>query len=68
MNLSHRLSLLVQRSHSLPAILDNAVRIIAEEMRMDVCSIYLLDPTDWRLRLSAFRLVWRWPAVTPAAA
>ncbi|MBN1443732.1 MAG: phosphoenolpyruvate--protein phosphotransferase [Planctomycetes bacterium] len=53
MNLLHRLSLVVQRSHSLAAILDSTVEIIAEEMEMDVCSIYLLDPADWQLRLMA---------------
>lgn len=53
MNIPHSLSLVIQRSHSLSEILDSAVRLIAREMGMDVCSIYLLDPTDQQLRLTA---------------
>jgi phosphotransferase system enzyme I (PtsP) len=53
MNIPHALSLVIQRSHSLPDILDKAVQIVAKEMGMDVCSIYLLDPHDHRLRLMA---------------
>lgn len=43
----------IQRSHSLTEILDNAVQLIAREMGTDVCSIYLIDPRDHRLRLMA---------------
>ena len=53
MNIPHRLSLVIQRSHSLPEILDSAVGIIAEELGVDVCTIYLLDPNTHGLRLMA---------------
>ena len=53
MNIAHAMCFVIQRSHSLTEILDNAVRLIAREMGTDVCSIYLLDPRDHRLRLMA---------------
>ncbi|MCZ6794547.1 MAG: phosphoenolpyruvate--protein phosphotransferase [Planctomycetota bacterium] len=53
MNIPHALAIVIQRSHSLSAILDSAVDIIAEQLGTDVCSIYLLDPTTRRLQLMA---------------
>ena len=53
MSIPHKLSLVIQRSHSLLEILQNAVEIIVEEMGTDVASIYLLDPDGERLRLMA---------------
>ena len=53
MNLPHALSLLIRRSLSLPELLDNTVELVALEMGTDVCSIYLLDSKDHRLRLMA---------------
>jgi phosphotransferase system enzyme I (PtsP) len=55
MNIAHAMCFVIQRSHSLAEILDNAVHLIAREMGTDVCSIYLLDPRDHRLRLMATR-------------
>ncbi len=55
MNLPHALSLLIRRSLSLPDLLDSTVELVAREMGTDVCSIYLLDPKDHRLRLMATR-------------
>jgi phosphotransferase system enzyme I (PtsP) len=52
-NIGHEMCFVIQRSHSLREILDNAVQLIAREMGTDVCSIYLLDPRDHRLRLMA---------------
>jgi len=51
--ITHALSFVIQRSHSLAEILDNAVQLVAREMGTDVCSIYLLDSRDHRLRLMA---------------
>ncbi len=53
MNIAHAMCFVIQRSHSLAEILDNAVQLIAREMGTDVCSIYLIDPRDHRLRLMA---------------
>ncbi|MBI4603009.1 MAG: GAF domain-containing protein, partial [Planctomycetes bacterium] len=53
MNIAHSMCFVIQRSHSLTEILDNAVKLIAREMGTDVCSIYLIDPKDHRLRLMA---------------
>ena len=53
MNIPHSLSLVIQRSHSLGEILDSSVQLVAQQMGTDVCSIYLLDPTDQQIRLSA---------------
>ncbi len=53
MNIPHSLALVIQRSHSLAEILDRSVQLVAKEMGTDACSIYLLDPTDQQLRLSA---------------
>jgi phosphotransferase system, enzyme I, PtsP len=55
MNVPHALSLLIRRSLSLQELLDNTVELVAREMGTDVCSIYLLDPRDHRLRLMATR-------------
>src|SRR5262245_48140656 len=55
MNVPHALSLLIRRSLSLPELLDNTVELVAREMGTDVCSIYLMDPRDHRLRLVATR-------------
>ena len=52
-SIPHKLSLVIQRSHSLQAILDSCVEMVAEQMQSDVCSIYLLDPGGRRLRLMA---------------
>lgn len=52
-NILHRLSVLIQRAHSLDEVLDGVVETIAEELKSDVCSIYLLDPNDHRLHLTA---------------
>ena len=53
MNIAHAMRYVIQRSHSLMEILDNAVQLVAREMGTDVCSIYLLNPRDHRLRLMA---------------
>lgn len=53
MNIPHELSLIIRHSHSVAEILDSAVRIIAREMQMDACSVYLVDPRDQRLHLLA---------------
>src|ERR1041384_2658105 len=53
MNIPHELTFLIRRSLSLPDLLDNTVELVAREMSTDVCSIYLLDPKDHRLRLMA---------------
>jgi len=55
MNIPHALSLLIRRSRSLPDLLDRTVELVAREMGTDVCSIYLLEPQDHRLRLMATR-------------
>lgn len=55
MNIPHALSLLIRRSLSLTELLDNTVELVASEMGTDVCSIYLMDPKDHRLRLMATR-------------
>jgi phosphotransferase system enzyme I (PtsP) len=55
MNIPHALSLLIRRSLSLTELLDNTVELIAREIGSDVCSIYLMDPKDHRLRLMATR-------------
>jgi phosphotransferase system enzyme I (PtsP) len=52
-SIPHKLSLAIQRSHSLQEILDSCVEMVAEQMQGDVCSIYLLDPGGRRLRLMA---------------
>jgi len=53
MNVTHAMSLVIQRAHSLSEILDSSVELIAGEMGTDACSIYLIDPRDHRLRLMA---------------
>ena len=53
MNIAHAMCFVIQRSHSLTEILEKAVELIAREMGTDVCSIYLIDPKDHRLRLMA---------------
>lgn len=53
MNITHSMSLVIQRAHSLSEILESSVELIAREMGTDVCSIYLIDPKDHRLRLMA---------------
>jgi phosphotransferase system enzyme I (PtsP) len=53
MNIPHALSLLIRRSHSMTDLLDETVELVAREMGTDVCSIYLLDAKDHRLRLMA---------------
>ncbi len=53
MNIAHAMCFVIQRSHSLTEILQNAVELVAREMGTDVCSIYLIDPKDHRLRLMA---------------
>lgn len=53
MNIPHVLAQIIRRSPSLSSILEATVEIIARELGTDVCSIYLLDPTDHRLRLTA---------------
>lgn len=53
MNIPHRLSLVIQTSHTLAEILDSAVDILAEELEVDVCSIYLVEPNTHRVRLMA---------------
>jgi phosphotransferase system enzyme I (PtsP) len=53
MNIPHVLSQVIRRSPSLSQILDATVEIVARDMGTDVCSIYLLDPADHRLRLAA---------------
>ncbi len=55
MNIPHELSLLIRRSLTLRELLDSTVELIAREMGTDVCSIYLMDPRDHRLRLMATR-------------
>lgn len=55
MNIAHSMCYVIQRARSLAEILDGAVELIAREMGTDVCSIYLLDPRDHRLRLMATR-------------
>ncbi len=55
MSIPHELSLLIRRSLTLPELLDSTVELIAREMGTDVCSIYLMDPRDHRLRLMATR-------------
>ncbi len=53
MNIAHEMCFVIQRTHSLTEILQNAVELVAREMGSDVCSIYLIDPKDHRLRLMA---------------
>lgn len=53
MKIPHALSQIIRRSKSLSEILDSTVDLVATAMGMDVCSIYLLDPADHRLRLAA---------------
>jgi phosphotransferase system enzyme I (PtsP) len=53
MNITHAMSLVIQRAHSMSEILESSVDLIAGEMGTDVCSIYLIDPKDHRLRLMA---------------
>lgn len=43
MNINQKLSQIVQQCHSLADILDRAVRLVAEEMRTDACSIFLIE-------------------------
>ena len=56
---SHGLALLEDigaltgHSQDLQETLDNIVKIVAEQMRTEVCSLYLFDPKDERLTLSA---------------
>ena len=53
LTIPHRLSEIIQRSSSLDAILDNAVKFISEEMGVDVASIYLFNADRSRLELRA---------------
>ncbi len=53
MSLPHRLSMVIQKSHSLGDILNQTVQLVAEEMQTDVASIYLLDPHTHKLELRA---------------
>lgn len=53
MNIPHALSRIIRHSRSLPEILEKAVEIVARDLDLDVCSIYLLDPSDHRLRMAA---------------
>ena len=43
MNITIDLLQIVERAHSLTRILDAATRIIAERLRVDGCSVFLLD-------------------------
>ena len=53
MSIPRELAKLIRESPSLRGLLDRAVDLVAERMEVDVCSIYLLDPTDHRLWLVA---------------
>ena len=53
MNIPHQLARIIRQSRSLSEMLDSTVALVAREMGTDVCSIYLLDPADHRLRLAA---------------
>jgi len=44
---------LILQSHDLSQTLQNIVDLVAKRMKTEVCSIYLLDPDQARLRLSA---------------
>lgn len=53
MTIPHSLSQIIRRSRSLSDLLDQTVQLVANAMSMDVCSIYLLNPGDTRLRMVA---------------
>lgn len=52
-SITQQLAVLLEECHSLSAILDRAVHIIADDMAVDACSIFLVEPPDRRLHLSA---------------
>lgn len=52
---SQALSSIVAQFHALSDILDQVVQLVADELAMDACSIFLLDPEDRRLHLMATR-------------
>ncbi len=54
-NIPHALSEILTSTTSLAQILEATVGIVAEQLRADVCSIYLLDLFSGRLRLVASR-------------
>lgn len=47
------ISALILQSHDLDETLDNIVSLVARRMNTEVCSLYLLDPDQTTLRLSA---------------
>lgn len=53
LDIPRELAKLIRDSPNLRRLLDEAVELIAERLVVDVCSIYLLDPTDHRLWLVA---------------
>ncbi|MHC4954265.1 MAG: phosphoenolpyruvate--protein phosphotransferase [Planctomycetota bacterium] len=53
--LLHDIAHLIGRAQSLQEILDGVVALVAERMRADVCSIYLLDAPGETLTLAATR-------------
>ncbi len=53
MNIPHALSRIIRHSKSFTQILDKTVEIVAKELELEVCSIYLLDPSENILRLAA---------------
>lgn len=50
MNITNDLFKIVDQAYSLTRILDAATRVIAERLRVDVCSVFLLDETGDLLR------------------
>ncbi len=52
-NISQALGRLVEESRTLDEILANAVKIVARELSVDACSIFLVEPRDQRLHLLA---------------
>ena len=53
LDIPRELAKLVRDSPNLRGLLDEAVALVARRLAVDVCSIYLLDPTDHRLWLVA---------------
>ena len=51
MTIPHSLAHIIRKTGSLRDLLDKTVELVAREMDMDVCSIYLLESGDSRLRL-----------------
>lgn len=52
-SITQQLAVQLEACSSLAAILDQAVRIIADDMAVEACSVFILEPADRRLHLAA---------------